>query len=218
MTNTQTLVAYHGDPELKARFLQELQWHQDQDAIIQGTYGDTDDGGEWKGSAVGCSIHSMNRINGTSLSTGDHSAYEPTLGIPEWLAHLEDTIFEGLDKPLAKTWPIRFADAIPIGADLAPVRWEFCTFLLQDNLDRVLGLDITDGLKEQVVSAIRQVMALGPTPEAAARSTAESAWLAAWSAAWSTAESAAESAWLAAWLAYERYADHLIQLLKASAS
>jgi hypothetical protein len=205
------LISYLGDNELKVRFVDEIRRHQEADQILQGTYGEGT-GKNWKGCAVGCSVHSLNKINKTKASTSDHTVYEKALGMPEWLARLEDTIFEGLPKELAMKWPLRFAQAVPVGVDLDPIKWKFCAYLMVQNIEQVLTLDITDKLKEQVVSAIRGVLNLHETiiktgkpakseawaaAGAAARS-AESAEWAAESAAESAAELAARSAWAAA--------------------
>jgi len=213
------LVAYKNKPELKEKFVAEIIKHRKADQILQGTYG-RGSGKDWKGCAVGCSVHSLNEINKTRFQTSNHKVYETALGIPEWLARLEDTIFEGLPVKEAKLWVERFAEAIPVGANLEPVKWKFCAYLLKENIDRVLGLDISYELKEQVVSAIRQCLALhenaiktgkwdksaaesawsAESAAESAESAAESAWSAesaAWSAAWSAAESARSAAWSA---------------------
>jgi hypothetical protein len=187
--------AYLDDPQLKKDFVREIKWHKDQDMISQGTYGEGV-GDNWRGCAVGCSIHSLNRMKGKKLSTSNHKVYETYLGMPEWLARLEDGIFEGLPKDKAMEWPLRFAKAVPVGVDLKAVKWKFCAYLLHENIDRVLNLDIPDELKTQVVNAIRGVLALHEEAlKTGAESAAESA---AWSAARSAAESAARSAWSAA--------------------
>ncbi len=218
------LITYKGDKKLKTLFVNEVKWHEKNDALIKGTYG-TGSNGDWKGCAVGCSIHSLNRKLGKDYKTNDHSVYEKELGIPEWLARLEDTIFEGLPEKEAKLWPAAFAEAVPVGVNLDPVKWKFCAFILKENIERVLKLDIKDELKEQVVKAIQGVLAVhenaiktGKWDESAARSAesaARSARSAAWSAAWS-AESAAESAAWSAESAYERQGNYLLKLLKAA--
>lgn len=83
--------AFHGKAELKETLLAEIKWHEEQDKIVQGTYGN--EGNEFKGCAVGCSIHSLNRKLGKNFSTSDHKIYETELGIPETLAYLEDSLF-----------------------------------------------------------------------------------------------------------------------------
>jgi hypothetical protein len=240
MTNKEkNMEAYLGDKKLKTRFVGEVKKHREADQIIQGTYGQQN--GKWKGCAVACSLRSLDIIKGNELETeySDHERYESELGIPEWLARVEDTIFEGLPQEKALDWPLKFAKAIPVGANLEPVKWQFCAFILNENIERVITLNIADDLKEQVVSAIRQVLSVhetaiktGKWDESAAwsaawsaRSAAESAESAAWSArsaAWSarsaaeSAESARSAAESARSAAYEKYADKLIKLLKAA--
>ena len=177
--------SYLADPKLKREFVKEIKWHQDQDKIIQGTYGKGSNG-DFRGCAVGCSVHSLNRLKNKQYATDNHAIYETELGIPEWLARLEDTIFEGLPTEKAKAWPLRFSKAIPVGADLEPVKWQFCAFILSENIERVLTLDIAADLKEQVVNAIRGVLNLhetaiktGKWDESAARSARAAAYAAA---------------------------------------
>jgi hypothetical protein len=266
--------SYLNDPKLKTDFIKEVLWHYETDKIIKGSYGDN--ASPEKGfCAVGCSIHSLNRMKGKDYDTSKHKVYETELGIPEWLARLEDAIFEGLPNELAMKWPLRFAKAIPVGVNLEPVKWKVSIFILSESIERVLGLDISDDLKKQVVDAIRDVLVVheqaiktgvwawsaaesaaesaagsaawsawsaaesaarsaaesaAESARSAAESAAESAWSAAESArsaaesaaesAWSAAESARSAAWSAAEsarsAAYTRYADKLIETLKAS--
>ena len=211
----EQLTSFKGNKKLKSMLLTELGKHRKADQIIKGTY-ERYEGKEFKGCAVGCSVYSLNQKLGKNYSTSDHSAYETELGIPEWLARLEDTIFEGLPTKESQLWPERFTKAIPIGVDLNPIKYKFCAFILKENIDRVLTLKIEDSLKEQVVKSIQGVLVLhenaiktGKWDESAesaawsaaesARSAAESAWSAAesaWSAAWS-ARSAESAAWSA---------------------
>ena len=225
------MLAYKNDPKLKRGFVREIEKHRKADQIEQGHYGK--ENGIWKGCAVACSLRSLAILDGEALQTkyGDHALYESKLGIPEWLARLEDRIFEGLPVKDAKKWPSDFAKAIPVGANLESVKWRFSAFLLKENIERVLALDINDGLKTLVVDAIRKVLAVhssaiktGQWDESAAwsaasaaRSAARSAESAAESAARS-AESAAESAARSAArsaesAAYKRYARELLHLL-----
>lgn len=237
------MLTYNGDNRLKADLVAEIRLHQDADQIMQGTYG-RGEGREWRGCAVGCAIHSLNIIRGTDFLVSDHEALERYGLWPEWLARVQDAIFEGLSSDKAVKWPLRFAEAVPVGVDLDTVKWQFCAFLMQDNLDRVLALDLPGDLKKQVCDAIRSVLQLykdalqtGVWDESAARSAARSAESAArsarsaalWSAVWFAAESivwsarsaarsvAESTAWSAAQpAAYEKYADKLIVLLAAA--
>lgn len=200
------MLSYNNDPELKKKFVKEVKWHKDQDNLLQGAY--AKDG---KYCAVGCAIESLNKLNGKHYDHSDHSVYEKELGVPEWLARLEDTLFEGITKEESKDWPLSFARAIPVGVDLEPVRWKLNVFIQKRNLKRVKALDIDESLKRQVCEAIQQVIELNKTAiqlglwnESAAESARSAAESAAWSAAWSAAE-------------YTALAKETLRLLRAEA-
>ena len=93
-----TLSSYKNDAGLKKAFVSEIVKHRKADMILQGTYGRQN--GSWKGCAVACSLRSCAILNKEDLqeSYNTHKDYETKLGIPEWLARLEDGIFEGLPK------------------------------------------------------------------------------------------------------------------------
>lgn len=112
--------AFLNKKSVKTKYLKRIENHQIADEIIKGKY--WEDG---KGCAVGCTTHSSN-----------HNAYELELGIPEWLARIEDTIFEGLPNKRAKQWPKEFLEAIPIGADLEQIKAPFLIFVLESTLDK----------------------------------------------------------------------------------
>ena len=130
--------SFLGDAKLKERLIEEITKHEKADAIIQGTYGDNYNG-QWKGCAVGCSLKSMNIIHGVEKSTSAHDRYETELGIPRMIAKLEDRIFEGLSVEDSKTWPRRFAEAVPVGADLSKVWPQLAVWIMEKMIaiDRV---------------------------------------------------------------------------------
>lgn len=127
------MLAFHGDAKIKTMMIKELKWHQAQDAIVQGTYGQGE-GNNFKGCAVACSINSLNRKLGKDYSTSDHKKYEVEIGIPETLAYLEDSIFEKLSVEKSKEFPLEFIKAIPVGSDLSLVAPKFIVFVLTDVL------------------------------------------------------------------------------------
>ena len=211
------LLSFHNDRKIKAKYLKRVRDHAKADEIIKGKYWENG-----KGCCVGCLIHGS-----------DHSVF-PTKdgpGWPEWLARLADTLFEKLPNGHSKSFPCRLTEAIPVGKDLEPVKWRFCSFILGENIERVKTLNIADGLKKKVIEAIEQCKkchddaiengSAWSAARSAARSVASAAESAARSAAWSAAESAASaasaaSAESAAESAYIRYADKLLELLKAA--
>lgn len=187
------MLAYHGDPAIRAEYLGRVAQHRAADQLLQ-SHGYWRDG---KGCAVGCTVHSSN-----------HADYESLLGIPQMLARLEDAIFEGLPVEGARLWPERFLSAIRPGQDLGRVGWQLLYWLLTDPV-------ANPGITHPVVAdAVRQC-ALVISPLAAGHAVSRSAANAAWSALCAAcAESAlcAESAESAAW---EKIADKLIELIEA---
>jgi hypothetical protein len=168
--------AFHNDQKVKDKYLLRVREHRLADEIVKGKY--WEDG---KGCAVGCTIHGSN-----------HKSYETELGIPEWLARVEDVIFEGLPNERAKEWPEQFLNAICPGADLSTVEAPFVIYILEGNLknfDNEKNPDIVKATED--IITLYKIGDLAPSP------------------AWSAAESAARSA------AYEKFADKLLELLRS---
>ena len=205
--------SFHNDLSIKAKYLERVRAHRAADELIKGI-----GWSEGKGCAVGCTIENY-----------DHSRYPIELGLPVWLAYLEDSIFEGLPDEQAQQWPERFLSAIPVGADVEPVRHQLAIRRMSRLVAQQTEPSVVGVLKR--VRACHEAALEGSTCDwsaaelaaelaaqsarSAALSAAESAASAAWSAqsaaelaAWSAAESAAESA---AWM---QEADDLIQLLQ----
>jgi hypothetical protein len=203
------MLAFHNDAALQAGMLAEMRWHVEQDKLISGTYGTEFSNGDFKGCAVGCSLHSFNRLRGATIATDRHKAFEETIGFPESLARLEDAVFEGLhaagEKDAATAWPMQFLSAPKLGADLSRVADRVKLRLLTD-------FGLRDNARDDGKVAIDAVCALLRRRIAGDEPRADE-WSAAWSAArsadsarsaaWSAAESAADSARSAAWSAAE---------------
>ena len=114
----------------KDEFIKEIKWHKEQDAFIKGTYTEGNKN-NFRGCAVGCSIYSINKLLGTAYDYGEHIDMAETLQIPEWLVRLEDKIFEGLSEKDSKEWPLRFSEAINVGADLDKIKPAFLVYVLE---------------------------------------------------------------------------------------
>lgn len=113
--------AFHNDIKIKEKYLSRVEAHRKADEIVQGI---TWENG--KGCAIGCTLHSYNPWD-----------YETELGIPDWLARVEDKIFEGLSKEDAQSWPGRFLSAINPGADLEKSKAPFLIFVMESTLDKL---------------------------------------------------------------------------------
>jgi hypothetical protein len=113
------MISFHGAQEIKDKFINQLEGHYVADEIIKGIYW-----GDGKGCAIGCTIHG-----------NDHKKYESDLGIPEWLARLEDRLFEGLPNAHAKEFPLLFLRSIPVGVDLDKIKSSFLIVVLEKALE-----------------------------------------------------------------------------------
>ncbi|MFS4438581.1 hypothetical protein ACMA5I_10235 [Paracoccaceae bacterium GXU_MW_L88] len=146
---------FNDDPALKELLLKETIAHREADELVRGTYNETDSE-TFKGCAVGCAVDTLNRKLGKDYNNGDHEALETEGWYPAWLAYLQDTFFENVTE--YKTWPERFVAAIPAGVEfetLERVKWQFLSYLMDENIARVEKLDIDADLKKQVLDAIK---------------------------------------------------------------
>ena len=216
-------LSFKNDPTIKESLIQRMDKHIELDELVQKATGQ-----DGKGCTVWCALN-----NGDLKAGYNHEAFESVLGLPEWLARLHDTIYEGLEVKDSKWFSKEWVRAVPVGVNLDIIKWKFCAFILKENIERVLLLDIKEKLKKQIVDAIKQCLDVqekaietgnwdGSAARSAARSATRSAARSAWSAwsaesaAWCAARSAAESAaWSAAEsAAYKRYANELLRLFR----
>ena len=203
------MLSFFGSQCLKDAVVARVREHQRLDQIAQQIYWDGS-----KGCAIGCVLHS-----------DEHMAFEQQLGLPVFLAYMDEHIFESLPLDEAKAWPLRFIEAVPVGVELALVFPRFMHRLMSDpqgmrQYANRETLPIVDTLVElyarriagtpfvDIVAAERAAW----SAESAAWSAESAAWSAAWSAArsaerraaWSAeraARSAESAAWSAAWSA-----------------
>lgn len=182
---------YKNDPKLKRMVVKEMEEHRKQDQFIQGDYSRTN--GKFSGCAVGCAIDSFNRKLGTFYGYADHTAFEETIEVPEYFAHLADSIYEGIPLDEASKFAVDFFKAIPEGVSgkqMDVVRWKFNLFILDDVKDTVKSLkDIKVVLKKELLSAIKgsikvneEAIKTGEWDDDKANAAARAAWAAAWAA------------------------------------
>jgi hypothetical protein len=159
--------AFHNDVAVKRKYLKRVRAHQKADELIHGIGWNESTG---KGCAVGCTLDEYN-----------HAKYETELGIPEWLAYVEDTLFEGMNKKKSETWPEEFLKAITVGAKLDKIKGPFMIVVLERALTKFDHDKFPD-----VKAAINQTIACWKNE----RSTPED-----FGAALAVAGAAADAAW-----------------------
>ncbi len=213
--------------------------HRDADMLMAGTYARVEDDG-WHGCSVGCLAHDLEPSwDHYEIAVRGHALVAETYGYPEWLARLQETVFEGLPRDARPNWHVDLADAIAErgrywGTILHAIHAAILRLSLRtageaaDVVQTVLTLHERAAAGEPIAAAhwstarsaaaTRSVWSMAREPaESAARSAAESADSTAWSAE-SAARLAARSAWSAAWLAAEAVAESAARLAAWSAA
>lgn len=189
--STTDLGAWHGDAQFKAATLEQMAAHVAADHLIHGIYWDPRRG---RGCLIGCLTHNPE---------GGHEQFPELFGIPAWLAHLADDLFEMQARGVDADWALRFLRSIAPGADLSRVWLAVAERLMLDpvygNITRCAGVPAVE-------AAVRAVGELAAGPEASDAewaAAAESAWLAVDAARTATgiACPAADAARSAAWAA-----------------
>ena len=180
------LRAYHNDLAVKAKFVVRMKAHVDANDLVRQIYWENG-----KGCGVGCTIHSDN-----------HKVYETELGWPEWLAHLEDRIFEKMSDAAAREFPLLLLEAVPAGfSDWDELHHDFCIFLLHDicEFDRTKYPAVATAI-DTVIRLHEKRAEAGDSAWLKAREAADAAAYSIRSAHWAAGaatESAAYSAWAA---------------------
>ena len=183
--------SFKNDPSLKKLHVEQAKKHYEQDMLIAGTYGETD-AEVFRGCSVGCFAY---EISGQT-DDNPHKIVADDRGLPEWLIHLQDRIFEGLPLEDRKKWHVQLAEAIPVGIDLEPVRHKLAIM----RMDKLIALQQRNIGASNIVQQTIDVLDIVRQCHEAELSKDSCNWAAAVVAAdWSAAESAesAASAWLA---------------------
>ena len=203
--------SFKNDPSLKELHVEQAKKHYEQDMLIAGTYGETDTD-VFRGCSVGCFAY---EISGQA-DDNPHKIVADDRGLPEWLIHLQDRIFEGLPLEDRKKWHVQLAEAIPVGIDLEPVRHKLAIMRMDKLIalqQRNIGASNIVQQTIDVLNIVRQcheaelskdscdwaaaVVAADWSAWSAWSASAASAWSASAASAWSASESAAASAWSA---------------------
>lgn len=97
----------------KQEFLEQARAHYAADMLLKQTYGRMEDDG-FKGCSVGCHLrHIKPDFDGNDHDYSDkHRIVAEHYGYPEWLALLQDTIFEGLPNGDSAKWHVQLAEVL----------------------------------------------------------------------------------------------------------
>jgi hypothetical protein len=190
--------AFHDDPAIRDKYINRVKAHREADELVQGVGFDGK-----KGCAVGCTFDKYN-----------HSCGPVEIGFPVVLMHLNDAIFEGLDKTAAMAWPERFLSAPRLGADLSLVWAKFAVWLLVDPMNGVIRFASPESQPcIEAVARLWQRVVDGASIEslasefAAAVAEARAAEAGAWAVrSWAEVRAASH---------YQKMADKLIEIMEA---
>jgi hypothetical protein len=198
------MISFHGDQKIKDKYVERMRAHIDADNLIRGE--------GWtgtKGCAVGC-----------TLERYDHAAYETEIGLPRWIAKLEDRLFERMNLEKSKTFPLIFLESIPLGVDCGKALIPFLICICESALSSTKNNKSTaviQGVLEQLRKPKLNLSAL-KNAQTAAYAAAYPAAYPAEAAAYAFAYAAYPAAYAAADAAarrnkYDFFADQLIRIL-----
>jgi hypothetical protein len=179
--------AYNNNPTFREQVLNEIKRHEELDMFQKGIYGETNNN-DFKGCAIGCTIHSLNLINHTTLGYNSHEHVAKILDVDVELCYLIDRIFEGLPTENAKTFTYRIWSAIRTGADTSDVCRAVKIWILQQTLKTIEHntyekIDDVRRVIHEVIYALQQKIPAAANARAAADDDDDAAYAAARAAA-----------------------------------
>ncbi len=173
--------------------------HREADRLIRGDYFT----GDGRGCAVGCTVaDALAAEQGITLmewaANGRpddwHAEWARVTGLPEWLAHVDDYLFESLPVELSQGWPVRLLEAVPVGVDLTHAREAWLRELVFDTEHGALASAATALEAAGLVPEAERLRGVPPTADWSAASDAASAARSAALAASSAASAARDAA------------------------
>lgn len=179
----------------KKEFLDQAKKHYAADMLLKGTYGNDENG--FKGCSVGCHLHHINpdmSADDIEYFDGKHKIVADYYGYPEWLARLQDTVFEGIPQGENNLWHVKFAETLSKLPD--DYNWQAALHRVHAAILRISYR--TAGTAQQVVQTVIDLHERASRGEIIEDDAWSAAWSAARSAAWSASSAAESSAWSAA--------------------
>lgn len=185
----------------KIELLENAKAHYAADMLLKRTYG-TVLGGKFKGCSVGCHLrHIKPTFDGDAHDYDDkHGIVARYYGYPEWLAHLQDTIFEGLPDDESARWHVQLAEriaALPDEPDWQRILHRVHVAILRIALRAA-------GTAQEVVQQVIDLHERAGNGEI----VSDELWSAAESAAWS-------AKWSARSAAYQEMRDAILEAIAA---
>jgi len=144
MSDTNIYSAYHGSDDVKQVFIGRMKAHMQADELIRGV--GFKDG---RGCAVGCTLDGYN-----------HDAYPDKLGMPAWVAYLNDTLHEHTSEEVWPTLQLRFLKAIKPGANLNNIYHPICAFSLGLTIEGIEKMSFHNASKKQIIDSIAAIKRL----------------------------------------------------------
>jgi len=202
--------AFGGSKKFKNELLKKALEHRKEDDYISNYYGIYKTGkyniGVFKGCSVGCTIFDIDPAH----EKNDHEFLATKLGVPLFVVHLQDTLFEG--KSNKSAWTYDFLKSINVNSDLTSVLPKILLYIVQLNpskesyfekVVKFLQSWIKNGFvdKEKVQAAQAEIEAKGAG--IAAIWAASEAMAAGQAANWA-AEAAADTATYEEWSVVEK--------------
>ena len=115
------MLSYLNDPAVKQKHIARFDAHREADEVVQGL-----GFGGGRGCFVGCTLDGY-----------EHYRFPAELGWPLWLAHLADILFERIPEEDAAQFGTDLLNAVPVGVDLEPIRWQLAIWRHTSQLQRL---------------------------------------------------------------------------------
>lgn len=177
MTAPTQVLAWRGDPAIKAEAVARMRAHREADEFMQNTYGEMVNG-RLIGCFHGClTVETLAAERGVdpetllySRSGNDNahllwSAGERLWGIPVDLAEQLDRLFEEFSREYAAgDWAVEVTEAIPVGADLSGVAGQFSAALDDSSASSALPTLQLETLHALLADLMVQLLAAAPVP------------------------------------------------------
>ena len=131
--------AFNGSKKFKSELLAKALEHKAADDYRAGTFGELKAFG-FKGCSVGCTIYDIDPTH----DKNDYEFLATKLGVPLFVVHLQDVLFEGKSNKAA--WTYDFLSSINVNSDLTSVLPKFLLYIVQLNptkesyFDKVVGV------------------------------------------------------------------------------